>query len=89
VHSWATQYFQRDRGASRSLCTPVEGTADLEGLVHLAVSIDTFEKQLLAALAEQDISVVQRRQAYAYGDSWQARIEIIKEIMMENNVIEF
>jgi len=57
--------------------------------VYLADSADTFEKQLLAALAEQDKSVVQRRQAYAYENSWQARIETIKEIMVENNVIEF
>jgi len=69
------------------VCTPVEGTADLKGLVYLADSTDTFEKQLLVALAEKDESLVQRRQAYAYENSWQARIETVKEILKENNVI--
>jgi glycosyltransferase involved in cell wall biosynthesis len=70
------------------VCTPVEGTETLQGLVYLADSADTFEKQLVAALAEQDESVAQRRQAYAYDNSWQARIETIKNVLKKINVIE-
>jgi glycosyltransferase involved in cell wall biosynthesis len=70
------------------VCTPVEGTADLKELLYLADSADAFEQQLLAALAEQDESVVRKRQAYAYENSWQARTETVKEILRENNVIE-
>ena len=63
------------------VCTPVEGTADLKELVYLATSEETFENQLLASLAERDESLVQRRQAYAYENSWQARIETVKKIL--------
>jgi len=70
------------------VCTPVEGAADLKELLYLADSADAFEKQLLAALTEQDKSVVQKRQAYAFKNSWQTRIETVKGILMENNVID-
>ena len=70
------------------VCTPVEGTADIKDLLYIAESVDTFEKLLFAALAEQDESLVHKRQAYAYENSWQARIETVKGILRKNKVIE-
>ena len=56
---------------------PIPEVESLVPLVRLASTAEEFEKEIAAALSEDDPSLTERRRAFAHGQTWEKRFEVL------------
>ncbi|MEK6280899.1 MAG: glycosyltransferase [Acidobacteriota bacterium] len=56
---------------------PIPEVASLAPLVRLASTAEEFEKEIIAALSEDDPSLTGKRRAFAQGHTWKKRYELL------------
>lgn len=54
---------------------PIPEVASLEPLVRLGSTAKEFEREIAAALSEDDPSLIEQRRAFAHGHTWEKRYE--------------
>lgn len=56
---------------------PIPEVESLAPLVRLASTAEEFEKEIAAALTEDDPSLTEQRRAFAHGHTWEKRYEVL------------